>query len=118
MQPLAAFRVVRVPFPFSERLAVKRRPAVVLSAPSFQVRSGNVLLAMVTTAERSAWPLDWPILDLKEAGLKKPCLIRMKLFTLDERLLLEPLGLLAMTDQEGVAGRLADLLAAPRATAA
>jgi mRNA interferase MazF len=118
IQPLAAFRVVRVPFPFSERLAVKRRPAVVLSTPSFQLHGGHVLMAMVTTAERSAWPLDWPILDLEEAGLKMPCLIRMKLFTLDERLLLEPLGQLAMRDQEGVAGRLADLLASPGATAA
>ncbi|MEB3361648.1 MAG: hypothetical protein VKI42_05935 [Synechococcaceae cyanobacterium] len=42
----------------------------------------------------------------------------MKLFTLDERLLLEPLGLLAKTDQEGVAWRLADLLAAAGATGA
>jgi mRNA interferase MazF len=116
--PVAAFSVVRVPFPFSERLAVKRRPAVVLSAPSFQVRSGHVLLAMVTSAEGSAWPLDWPILDLKQAGLKKPCLIRMKLFTLDERLLLEPLGQLAQADQEGVARRLAELLAMPRPTGA
>lgn len=55
---------------------------------------------MVTSAERSAWPLDWQILELKEAGLKKPCLIRMKLFTPDERLLLEPLGQLAQADQE------------------
>ena len=116
--PVAAFSVVRVPFPFSERLAVKRRPAVVLSAPSFQLRSSHVLLAMVTSAEASAWPLDWPILDLKQAGLRKPCLIRLKLFTLDARLLLEPLGQLAQADQEGVARRLAELLAMPRPTAA
>jgi mRNA interferase MazF len=115
---VAAFSVVRVPFPFSERLAVKRRPAVVLSTPSFQLRCSHVLLAMVTSAEGSAWPLDWLILDLRQAGLKKPCLIRMKLFTLDERLLLEPLGQLAQADQEGVARRLADLLAIPMPTGA
>lgn len=113
--PGAPFRVVRVPFPFSERLATKRRPAVVLSIPFFQLRSGHVLLAMVTSAEHSAWPLDWSILELKEAGLKQPCLIRLKLFTLDERLLLKPLGQLAKADQEGVVGRLAELLAAPSA---
>ncbi|MEB3361649.1 MAG: type II toxin-antitoxin system PemK/MazF family toxin [Synechococcaceae cyanobacterium] len=71
---MAPFSLVRVPFPFSERLAVKRRPAVVLSTPSFQLRGSHVLLAMVTSAKGSAWPLDWPILDLKQAGLKQPCL--------------------------------------------
>jgi len=73
---------------------------------------------MVTTAERSAWPLDWKIVELQAAGLKQPCLIRMKLFTLDERLLLEPLGQLAVVDQKGLESRLADLLAMPRPTSA
>ena len=113
-----AFQVVRVPFPFSDRLAVKRRPAVVLSKPGFQLGSGHLLLAMVTTADQSTWPLDWRIVNLKAAGLKQPCLIRMKLFTLDERLLLEPLGKLAIVDQKGLASRLADLLAMPRLTSA
>jgi len=105
-----------VPFPFSERLAIKRRPAVVLSKPGFQLRSGHLLLAMVTTANHSTWPLDWRIADLQAAGLKQPCLIRMKLFTLDERLLQEPLGKLSIVDQKGLESRLADLLAMPRAT--
>jgi len=71
---------------------------------------------MVTTAERSTWPLDWRIVDLQAAGLKQPCLIRMKLFSLDERLLLEPLGKLALGDQKGLESRLAALLAMPGPT--
>ncbi|MFM7464001.1 MAG: type II toxin-antitoxin system PemK/MazF family toxin [Cyanobium sp.] len=41
----------------------RRRPALVISSPSFQRGSAHVLLAMITTAKRSSWPLDWPIQD-------------------------------------------------------
>jgi mRNA interferase MazF len=66
------FAVVRVPFPFTDRQAQKRRPALVLSLPGFQQACGHVLLAMITSARRSSWPLDWPIEDLRAAGLPKP----------------------------------------------
>jgi mRNA interferase MazF len=96
------FAVVRVPFPFSDRTSVKRRPAVILSAMEFQDNSGHVLLAMVTTAKQSSWPLDWPIKHLQGTGLSQPCIVRLKLFTLDDRLILGPLGELASADQIGV----------------
>lgn len=86
MSVFARYALVRVPFPFTDQLAQKRRPALVLSEPSFQRASGHLLLAMVTSARQSAWPLDWSITDLALAGLSQPCLVRFKLFTLDERL--------------------------------
>jgi mRNA interferase MazF len=112
MTPFESFAVVRVPFPFSDRQASKRRPALVLSEPAFQQRSGHLLLAMVTSARQSAWPLDWPIDNLTAAGLKQPCLVRLKLFTLDERLVLGTLGLLAAQDRAGVTASLHALLPA------
>ena len=112
MTPFESFAVVRVPFPFSDRQATKRRPALVLSEPAFQQRSGHLLLAMVTSARQSAWPLDWPIDNLTAAGLKQPCLVRLKLFTLDERLVLGTLGLLAAQDRTGVTASLHALLPA------
>ena len=110
MSNLAPFALVRVPFPFSDRKAQKRRPALVLSQSSFQQRSGHLLLAMVTSANQSSWPLDWLIQDLDAAGLKQPCLVRMKLFTLDERLLLGQLGALGERDRRGVSQQLTSLL--------
>ena len=110
MNSLKPFALVRVPFPFSDRNAQKRRPALVLSQPDFQQRSGHVLLAMVTSANQSSWPLDWLVQELEPAGLRQPCLVRMKLFTLDERLLLGQLGALAETDRLGVSQRLMSLL--------
>ncbi|WP_216905122.1 type II toxin-antitoxin system PemK/MazF family toxin [Synechococcus sp. CCY 0621] len=110
MSVLDRHTVVRVPFPFTDREAPKLRPALVLSQPEFQRGCGHLLLAMITSARQSSWPLDWPIEDLQAAGLPQPCLVRFKLFTLDERLVLGSLGSLAAADRTGVAARLGKLL--------
>ncbi len=95
---LECFDVVVVPFPFTDRLAAKRRPAVVVSQAGFNDNSGNAVLAMITSAEQSNWPGDMPIRKLAAAGLSSPCLVRLKLFTLDQRLILRKSGRLAAVD--------------------
>ena len=75
------FDLVRVPFPFTDRQTSKRRPALVLSTLGFQNDSEHLHLAMVTSATHSHWSSDWPIEDLKTAGLPIPCVVRFKLFT-------------------------------------
>lgn len=58
-------QVVRVPFPFTDRLASKNRPALVLSdAGAFNAPAGHVVLAMITSARNPPWPLDCSIDDL------------------------------------------------------
>ncbi len=109
-ESLEPFAVVRVPFPFTDRAVQRRRPAVVLSSPAFQRGSAHVLLAMITTARGSGWPLDWPIQDLVSAGLRQACVVRLKLFSLDERLILGRLGGLAASDRSGVRANLQRLL--------
>lgn len=89
--------VVVVPFPFSERPGIKRRPALVLSTRAFN-EAGHTVLAMITSKGHSAWPGDTELSDLSSAGLKVPCLVRLKVFTLDNRLLLRPIGALAASD--------------------
>lgn len=106
-----AFDVVVVPFPFTDKAATKRRPALVLSAPAFNVPAGHSVLAMITSAENVAWPLDTPIKDLNEAGLTSASIVRMKLFTLDEQLFLRKAGHLHKADQKAVRLSLAKLFA-------
>ena len=84
---------------------------MVLSDPDFQGGSAHVLLALITTARRSSWPLDWPIQDFAAAGLKQACCVRFNLFSLDERLILGQLGQLAAIDRIGVRVNLQRLLA-------
>jgi mRNA interferase MazF len=108
---LEPFAVVRVPFPFTDRAVQRRRPALVISGPAFQRDAAHVLLAMITTARRSSWPLDWQIQDLAPTGLAEACLVRFKLFSLDERLILGQLGHLAASDRRGVRANLDQLIA-------
>jgi len=93
--------VVVVPFPFSEKAGTKRRPALVLSRKAFNA-SGHVVLAMITTSAHHAWPGDVDIEDKDAAGLPLPCIVRLKLFTLDARLLTKRIGALSASDRRHV----------------
>jgi mRNA interferase MazF len=102
------FEVVVVPFPFTDRDAQKRRPALVLSpADAFNRESGHSVMAMITSAAGDPWPLDVALADLTAAGLPSPSFVRMKLFTLDHRLVLRRAGRLAARDAAAVETSLA-----------
>ena len=96
------FDVVDVPFPFSEVPRSKRRKALVLSDPVFNQKNASSLLMMITSATRSTWHLDVSLEQWSQAGLRKPCLARMKLFTLDNGLILGTVGRLTEEDQRRV----------------
>jgi len=69
---------------------------------AFQKANGAIVLAMITSAERSKWKLDAALADWRKAGLRKPCVIRWKLFTLDASLIRSLRGHLSDRDR-GVA---------------
>ena len=101
MESFRQFDVVKVPFPFSEKRAQKRRPALIVSQPrSFDSKIQHSVLAMITTKSHASWPLDIAISHLDEAGLSFPSLIRFKMFTLDQRLILARLGHLHLQDRQ------------------
>ena len=106
-----ALDVVVVPFPFTDKLTTKRRPALVLSkAKSFNQWIGHSVLAMITSANNSESPLDTEINDLAAAGLPAVSVVRMKLFTLDDRLIIRKAGELGDKDREAVTEALRQLL--------
>ncbi|ALC17022.1 PemK-like protein [Desulfuromonas soudanensis] len=106
-----AFDVVVVPFPFTDKATTKHRPALILSdAQTFNQQVGQAVMAMITSAKNSDWPLDIEIRDLDSAGLPSPSMIRMKLFTLDEKLIIRKTGELAGPDQAKVIAALRQLL--------
>ncbi|MXX40393.1 MAG: type II toxin-antitoxin system PemK/MazF family toxin [Gemmatimonadetes bacterium] len=83
-------------------LHAKRRKALVLSDAVFNRKNASSLLMMITSAARSAWHLDVSLEQWSQAGLRKPCLARMKLFTLDNGLILGRVGSLTAEDQQRV----------------
>jgi len=107
-----AYDVVVVPFPFTDIKADKRRPALILSSDAkFNKRSGHAVLAMITSQKNPEWSLDTPITGNRQAGLKAPSKVRMKLFTLDNRLIVKKIGELTGQDKRAIKGALRSLLA-------
>lgn len=102
--------VVVVPFPFTDRAATKRRPAVILSDGAVGEDIGQSVLAMITSAKQSGWRLDVPIEDRGTAGLDTACVVRMKLFTLDHRLIVRRAGTLGAGDRAAVSRAVKELL--------
>jgi len=103
------YDVVVVPFPFTDRPTSKRRPALALSALRFNSESGHTLLAMITSADNPPWPLDVPI-DSTVAGLRVASKVRLKLFTLDNRIIAQKAGSLRERDKKAVAKAISELL--------
>ena len=104
------FDVVVVPFPFTDRQTERRRPALVVSSPDFNAAHDQSILAMITSAG-GEWPSDVAIRDWREAGLNVACKVRLKLFTLDDTLILRRAGALSERDAEAVKGSLVRFLA-------
>ncbi len=104
------FDVVEVPFPFSDTARAKMRKALVLSSVKFNERNGSSILMMITSVEKSHWFLDTPIDDLEAAGLKKACVARFKLFTLDNALVVRVVGKLSQGDEKRVRDGLANAI--------
>jgi mRNA interferase MazF len=90
-----------VPFPFTDRNATVKRAALAISARSFNEASSATVFAMITKAQFSTWLGDYRIEHWREAGLLLPSIARLKLFTLENSLILKQLGRLHATDIRG-----------------
>ena len=103
--------MVTVPFPFADRAQAVVRPAVVLSPHAgFGEHTRAVLLAMITSARHSRWPGDVAVEDLAAAGLRMPCVVRMKLNTVGHDLIDRRIGSLGDAERGAVRDALTRLL--------
>jgi mRNA interferase MazF len=57
---------------------------------------------MITSADNPPRPMD-VVIDSEAAGLRAPSKVRMKLFTLDNRLIVHKAGSLTLVDRRAVA---------------
>lgn len=100
------FSIVVVPFPFTDKEQLKKRPAIILSSIKHQKQTEHITLLMVTSAKNSSWSSDYAITNLEEAGLTSPSIVRQKLFTIDKRLIIKTIGNLATKDEKATIERL------------
>ena len=103
------FDVVAVPFPFTDRQAFKRRPALVLSSSQFNNSHDQSVLVMITSTTGN-WPSDVTLEDWRKAGLSFSCKVRFKLFTLDNSLIIKKIGNLSVKDVRAVRSGLSQSL--------
>lgn len=87
------YAVVTVPFPYVERVALKKRPALLVSVPGLSETRRLAWVLMITSAENEPWPGDIPIDDLVGAGLRTPSVIRPSKIATVETGRLSPIGI-------------------------
>jgi mRNA interferase MazF len=105
------FDIVVVPFPYSDRMAEKRRPALVISSASL-TRFGVIWLAMITSASNDPWDCDVAIADLDRAGLAAPSVVRTaKIACVEPGRVLRKAGSLGSAASRDVSRRLSAFLA-------
>ncbi len=104
--------VAIVPFPFSDKAETKNRPALVVSERAFNER-GNTVMAMITSSVHDPWLGDTEIREFRNVGLSVPCKVRLKLFTLDNRLIHRISGRLSSADQNAVLNQITKYVFSP-----
>ena len=91
--------VLVLPFPYSDRLAEKRRPALVISTPALERAHGLIWVAMITSDHGAPLMDDVRISQLGKAGLPAASLVRpSKLATIEPARVIRAAGALTRTD--------------------
>jgi mRNA interferase MazF len=92
--------VVLVPFPFTNQIESKKRPAVVVSSRSYNSVKPDIIVMAITSQLRPSpefgeiWISGW-----QEAGLLKPSAVKPVFATLEQDLVIHQLGRLGEHDQ-------------------
>jgi mRNA interferase MazF len=110
---MATFRlwdVVKVPFPYTDRPVLQRRPALVIAGDSIEAGQGLLWVLMITSAENRRWKNDVVVSDLSMAGLPAPSVVRCVKVATIEAGHAERIGSLDSSDSSRVAGHLRRIL--------
>ena len=97
--------MIVVPFPYSDRPAQKRRPALVVSNDALHAL-GQIWAVMITSAKNAPHPNDYAIPDLARAGLSSPSVVRpSKIACLEPARVVRIAGRLGAADVSTIEGR-------------
>ena len=95
--------ILVLPFPYTDRLAEKKRPAVVISKPALERIHGLIWVAMVTSDQGFPRKDDIRISQLAKVGLSVASLVRpSKLATIEPSRVIRVAGTLTRPDLTAV----------------
>jgi mRNA interferase MazF len=95
MSNFSKLDVVLVRYPFSDLSGAKVRPAVVVNAPD---SSQDLVLSALTSRVTGLRPGEFALTSWAQAGLHVPTAAKRGIFTLHQKLVLQVVGRLAITD--------------------
>lgn len=91
--------IVLVPFPFSNQTTTKKRPAVVVSANTYNnISSDTVIMAITGQINKPHTIGECVVEDWQNAGLLKPSVVKSAISTIEQTLILKKLGKLSARD--------------------
>ena len=91
--------VILVPFPFTDQLGAKKRPAVIISSKAYNANRRDLVIMAITSQVRT--PLGFGealVADWQSAGLIKLSVFKPVFATIDQGLAVRSLGALSMDD--------------------
>ena len=89
--------VVLIPFPFTDLTSAKTRPAVIVSTGLYDKETGNFMVAMITSVPQST-SYDYEVKDWRTANLLAPSWVRIKIATINPKLVRYKPGSLTTVD--------------------
>ena len=109
--------VVAVPYDYSNLMAGKVWPAVIVSSDAYNRNRPDVVVAGISSQVAKAGGYDHVLADWPAAGLRYPSLVRGRLLTVEESLIRSTVGRLSRRDLAAVEAKLASFLLSDRAVA-
>ncbi|WP_061298384.1 type II toxin-antitoxin system PemK/MazF family toxin [Leptospira borgpetersenii] len=95
--------IVLVNFPFTNLQTAKKRPAVIISNQTYQLQRPDVILMAITSQIKEPLATGEALIqDWQAAGLAKPSLFKPLIATIEQSLIVKPLGHLAPIDSNNL----------------
>jgi mRNA interferase MazF len=105
--------VVLVPFPFTDQSTTKQRPGVIVSSSPYNRARRDVILMAITSQLRGSGAYGEVLVqDWQAAKLLKPSAIKPVLATVEQALVIKPLGKLSARDQHQLKEMISKVLGA------
>lgn len=102
--------VIIVPFPYSDQLSEKRRPALIISTKAFNHRHDLVWVAMITSAANTSWSDDIE-LPLAKTGLTTASVVRIaKVTTIDSKRIARKIGIIDKATRSKISAAIGKIL--------
>lgn len=107
--------VVLVRIIFTNQSGAKRRPAAVISTVDYNDHRGDVVVVPITSNISSLLFADSPLNDWRQAGLYRPSVAKGVVQTIEQTVIVRPLGRLSDRDAAAIRSTLQLMLDVPRA---